>query len=136
MNVENYINKHTDINYCEAIIHPDGTIEDARPSHIEALILYSNETKDELSEKMPMEASPISWLVDYTGCVSLWYDTCLLPETLNSLQLSTIKELIKNKIIKNPYIGKMLKEKSIIERNQRYIQTGEWYDIEQQEIIL
>ena len=134
MLVKDYIIQHNDIYYCEAIIYPDGTIEDARPSHIEALLKATNEDREIINEKMPIEASPAAWLVDYTGCIAIWYNDALLPESFNAKQASTISKLITNNIVKNPYIGYMHKEMSIIKRNKHYLETGEFYEVNKIEI--
>ena len=130
MNVLDYIKQHNHINYCEALIYPDGTIEDARPSHTEALIRATHENRDIICEKMPISASPAQWLVDYTGCVAVWYDFAYLPESLNDSQIQTIMELVEAKILSNCFVGYMDKELSIIKRNQIFSETGEFYDID------
>ena len=134
MTVQEFIKQHNHVNYCEAIIFPDGTIEYANPSHIEKLIQITNEDRDDLSIKMPWDASPVPWLVDYTGCVALWYEFCYLPESFNIKQSFTISELLKADIIANPYIGNMLREKAIIERNRHYAETGEFNEVESKTI--
>ena len=127
--------QHDDICYCEAIIYPDGSIEDAKPSHIEKLISLCEESREEINYKMPVDASPLAWLVDYTNCVSLCYNSCYLPENITDQQINTITELIKNNVIANSYLCIMSKELSIINRNKHYIATGDFYDIEKCEIM-
>ena len=134
MTVTEFIKQHNYINYCEAIIFPDGTIEYANPSHVEKLSKITNEPREELANKIPIEAGIVAWLADYTGCVVLWYDFCYLPETFNTAQAFTIAELLKEKIIANPYIGHQLREKAIIERNKKYLETNEFEDIERKKI--
>ena len=56
-----FIENYHHINYCEVIIHPDGTIEEARPSHLESLIRYMNLPREVIYELMPISDSPISW---------------------------------------------------------------------------
>lgn len=46
MNIDGYIKNHTDICYCEAIIYPYGTIEDAIPSHVMKLCEIYNSSKN------------------------------------------------------------------------------------------
>jgi hypothetical protein len=134
MKVKDFVEQHKHINYCEAIIFPNGDIEYANPSHTEKLISITNEPKEELDRKIPIDAGPVAWLVDYTGCVVLWYDFCYLPEQFTSAQAFTIAELLKAKIVHNPYIGHQLKEKAIIERNNLYRETGKFKEIEKKEI--
>lgn len=134
MKVKDFIEQHKHINYCEAIIFPNGDIEYVSPSHIESLVKATNENRDYLDKKIPIDASVVAWLVDYTNCIALWYDFCYLPEQFTIQQTFTISELLKAKIIMNPYIGHQLKEKSIIERNILYRETGEFKEIEKKEI--
>ena len=129
MTVKEYIKQHNHINYCEAIIYPDGTIEDAIPSHTEKLFRIINISKQKILDIMPEDASPLAWLVDYTNCVSIWFDNGFIPENITKAQINSINELLKHNIIKKPYVAYMKKEKSIIERNQYFIKTGEFIDI-------
>ncbi len=135
MFVNDYIQQHDDICYCEAIIYPDGSIEDAQPSHVEKLISICEESRQEINNKMPFDASPLAWLVDYTKCVSLWYNSCYLPENLTNQQIATITELIKNNIISNQYLGIMSKELSITNRNKNYANGGNFYEIKKRKFI-
>ena len=53
--------------------------------------------------------------------MSLWYNSCYLPENITDQQINTITELIKNNVIANSYLGIMSKELSIINRNKHYV---------------
>ena len=134
MNVIDFINQHHHINYCEAIIFPNGDIEYATPSHIEALLKIINEPRVDIQKKMPMDASPINWLVDYTNCVALWYDFALLPEQYNSNQEKSIYELIKSNVLHKDFVGYMRKEISILNRNKQFAKSGIWYDVNAENI--
>lgn len=132
MNVDNFIKNHNYINYCEALLFSNGEIEYAIPSHIESLISVTNLTRQQVAELMPIEAGPVQWLVDYTNCVSLWYDFCYLPENITTEQNNVIQKLVDNGILSKQYIGYISKEKAITERNQIYRDTGKWTDIERE----
>lgn len=95
-----FIENYHHINYCEVIIHPDGTIEEARPSHFESLIRYMNLPREVIYELMPISDSPISWLVRKTECVAVWYKHQLLPfKEITKAQRYVLKELANaNKI--------------------------------------
>ena len=95
-----FIENYHHINYCEIIIHPDGTIEEARPSHIESLIRYIGLPREVINEMMPISDSPISWLVRKTECVAVWYKHQLLPfKEITKAQRYVLKELANaNKI--------------------------------------
>ncbi len=101
MDIDDFIENHTHINYCEAIIHPDGSIEYARPSHVETLIRITGEDREVIYKKMPITASPIFWLIDYTRYISVWYDGYVKPDTCTKEQEESIKKLIDNNIIIN-----------------------------------
>ena len=89
-----FIENYHHINYCEVIIHPDGTIEEARPSHLESLIRYMNLPREVINEMMPISDSPISWLVRKTECVAVWYEHQLLPfKGITKSQGYVLKEL-------------------------------------------
>ena len=89
-----FIENYHHINYCEIIIHPDGTIEEARPSHIESLSRYIGLPREVINEMMPISDSPISWLVRKTECVAVWYEHQLLPfEEITKAQQYVLKEL-------------------------------------------
>lgn len=106
MDIKEYINTHKDyINYCEAIIYPDGSIEDAIPSHTEKLIEITKEDRDILCDKMPIEAGPVAWLVDYTNCCSVWYNMGMLPENLTKEQEYTIEKLKEHGILSSDFVA-------------------------------
>ena len=96
-----FIENYHHINYCEIIIHPDGTIEEARPSHIESLIRYIGLPREVINEMMPISDSPISWLVRKTECVAVWYEHQLLPfKGITKSQGYVLKELASSNKIK------------------------------------
>lgn len=101
-----FIENYHHINYCEVIIHPDGTIEEARPSHTESLMRYMALPREVIYELMPISDSPISWLVRKTECVAVWYEHQLLPfEEITKAQQYVLKELASaNKIKLNTSI--------------------------------
>lgn len=98
--LDNFIREHHYIQYCEAIIYPDGEIEYANPSHVEALLRITGENRKVIDDKMPITASPIFWLIQYTKCVALWYDGYIQTELITEEQKATIQKLQKHKIIK------------------------------------
>lgn len=100
MPVSKFIKNHNHINYCEAIINREGLIGYVKPSHIYSLIAETGMTDDEVYDLMPASAIPINWLVEYTGCCSVWYEGVICPSTITSAQKNTLKLLRENKIIK------------------------------------
>lgn len=104
MNVKDYINQHDAINYCEAIIYPNGDIEDANPSHIYKLINVTKLPQKTINILMPDNAAPLEWLLGFTGCVSIWYDL-FKYDSITDEQLNTIQELVNHNKLFNGIIG-------------------------------
>lgn len=93
------------INYCEIIIDKEGMIIIANPSHTEAMLRLTGETRDIIYKKMPIYASPIHWFVKYLEYVSVWNKFQLIPETINIFQMKTLELLEYNGFIKyNPEV--------------------------------
>lgn len=88
------------INYCEIIIDKDGKIIIANPSHTEAMLKLTGETKEIIYNKMPIYASPIHWFVKYLNYVSVWFNFQLIPENLTFAQYETLNLLEQNGFIK------------------------------------
>lgn len=102
MSVHEYIKQHKHINYCEAIIDKDGLIIDVKPNHIQTLIRETGLSQDEINTMMPTSCSPIDWLVDYTGCIAVWYEGVIIPTTgFTKKQKESALLLVENNIIKN-----------------------------------
>lgn len=72
--------KKTFINYLEVIIHPDGTIEYAVPSHMIKLTEIYGKTSEEMFEDYYASGNvgaildPVEWICKQTGCISVWTD--------------------------------------------------------------
>lgn len=115
MNVQEYIKQHKHKNYCEAIIYPDGSIEDAERGHVYKLIDASGLGKDTIDKMMPIFASPIHWMISYTKCISLWYHFYIYNEITDDQQL-TINELKNHGIIHPDSVGKFTDEYNVCER--------------------
>lgn len=64
--------KQTFRDYLEAVILKDGTVEYAVPSHTEKLISLTGIERETLYDMIPVNASPLEWLLSYTGCVCVW----------------------------------------------------------------
>ena len=100
MNVEQFIKQHEYINYCEAIIDKEGMIQYVRPNHVQTLIRETNLPEDLIWAMMPIEAAPIDWLVNFTGCVSVWFDLLYKPKDgITPAQETAIQKLIEAEII-------------------------------------
>lgn len=77
--IDDFIENHSFINYCEAIIFPDGDISYACPSHQNAILNFLNMSVEEAMDIIPMCASPIHWLVDKSGCIAVWTNGYIKP---------------------------------------------------------
>lgn len=99
--IDTFIKEHHHINYCECIIHKDGLIEYAVPSHVEMLIKITGEDRDVIYYKMPIDASPIIWLIEYTGCIAIYTNAYLKPKISTKEQEFTLQKLINSKLTSN-----------------------------------
>lgn len=126
-NINDYIDQHNDICYCEAIIYPDGTIEDCIPSHQLKLIEITNKKnninnpydKNLLLNIIPLEADVNNWLICYNNVVALWYNFCFY-NIMNDKQKYSIQKLINNNILSNNYRCIYTDEKRRIELINEY----------------
>lgn len=93
------LHKQKFINYMEAVILPSGEIQYAIPSHLEKLLAITGEDREVIYEKMPIWASPIQWLCEYTGCISVWSDFYAGTPTTDE-QKKSLKKLIDEGLTK------------------------------------
>lgn len=77
--IDDFIENHSFINYCEAIIFPDGDVSYACPSHQNAILNFLNLSIKEAMDIIPICASPIHWLVDKSGCIAVWTNGYMEP---------------------------------------------------------
>lgn len=118
------------INYCEAIILPNGDIEYAIPSHQHKLkeiwgVPYNpySETPSRAEQVLwnivPPEADVCEWLCEDLKCISVWYNYVVIPINYTEESLNSYLELVKNKCVSKESLIKVSIEKSLINlRNQ------------------
>lgn len=99
-----FLKTYKHIRYFECIMYPDGTLEEARPSHTYKLCeIYDNtKTLQEIEELIPLSISPIEWLLNKTGCIALWYQSIMIDERnqqLTDIQKKNIEILMERNII-------------------------------------
>ena len=99
MTKDEFIKQHNYINYCEAVIAPDGDVEYALPGHVYKLAAIAEESQDELDNMMPMRAAPLYWLVEHTKYASVWYNQFILPHGYTGKQIETLQALCDAGII-------------------------------------
>ena len=105
---EEFVEQHGHINYCEAVIWPNGHITYINTSHMklmQKLFCRAKGIKDNLSSiskyctdnNISLLDLGLYYYCNSTGCVCLWYE-CYLGSP-NELQKDTMKYLAQNKII-------------------------------------
>lgn len=106
LEVEDFIKQHNHIQYCEAILYPDGTISYVKPSHTETLIRATGMTHKEVYEEMPITANVMSWLLDKTRCVAIYYDGYVEPpnKKITLAQKIALKKLTESDIVSFKYL--------------------------------
>lgn len=107
LEVEDFIKQHNHIQYCEAILYPDGTISYVKPSHIETLIRATGMTHKEVYEEMPVTTPGVmSWLLDKTRCVAIYYDGYIEPpnKKITLAQKIALKKLTESDIVSFKYL--------------------------------
>lgn len=113
MRVAEYIKNYKQDCYCEVIIKPNGMIELAQPSHTMKLVELSKESYETICNKMPVNAGPVYWLVEYLNCVSVWYESYIYCNKITQKQLDTIEKLKKANCIAKDAVGILSKELEI-----------------------
>jgi len=90
--------KNVFVNYLEVIIDQEGVVHYAVPSHQEwlinkAIVVLGLSSREELYDECPDEyaLSPMEWLTEVTGCVSVWDDHFIGNPT--NKQIKTMREL-------------------------------------------
>lgn len=107
LEVEDFIKQHNHIQYCEAILYPDGTISYVKPSHTETLIRATGMTHKEVYEEMPVTTPGVmSWLLDKTRCVAIYYDGYIEPpnKKITLAQKIALKKLTESDIVSFKYL--------------------------------
>lgn len=81
--------------YLEVIIRKDGTIEYAVPSHQKKLESIARAAYGIYFEMMlaTVQGDYLQWLVDTTGCISVWNNFCVKPPECTPAQMESLKRL-------------------------------------------
>ena len=125
MKCVDFIKQHEYKNYCEIVISPTGDIEYATPSHIYKLMAITGKSREELKQIMPMRASPIHWLVEYTGYCVCWYSSFILPIGYGKRQIAVIRRLMRHGIMSNVTTGIITHEKTVCDAWAKFEETGD-----------
>ena len=99
--IKKFITHHNKnfICYCEIVIHPDGDIEYAIPSHQETLIRITGIDRDVLRDTLSIKCDMMKELCNITNCVSVWYNYYITPDFITKEQLHSLKLLKQEKCI-------------------------------------
>lgn len=122
LNIKDYIEYHNKMeyfNYCEAVIHPNGDIEDADYGHINTLKRISNLPDKIINVIMPNNAAPLLWLSGLTKCIPIWYDY-FIYDSISKEQLDSLQELVNNNILRNGIMGYQTNEYERCELLKKY----------------
>ena len=72
---------------CECLILPDGQVEEPIPSHISRLAQLTGADTAVLRKYVEKNMEPLFWLVEYTGCMSVWQTRVVSPSSPTQEQL-------------------------------------------------
>lgn len=94
MKVMEFINAHReDEDGCECLILPDGSVEEPLPSHINRLAELTGQPTAFLYDKMEKSMEPLFWVVEFTGCMSVWQTRVVSPSNPTKAQLDALELL-------------------------------------------
>ena len=103
--VMEFLNAHReDDDPCECVILPDGGIEEPLPSHIGKLAEIAGADSAVLNGHMEKSMEPLFWLVEYTGCMSVWQTRVVSPSTATQEQEDTLEELYDAALLSPGYL--------------------------------
>ena len=77
----------------ECLILPDGSVEEPLPSHIGRLVELTGMDAGALHGRMEKNMEPLFWLVEYTGCMSVWQTRVVAPTVPTGQQQAALEEL-------------------------------------------
>lgn len=112
--------------YCEVVIHPNGKIEYAVPSHERKLLkVYAKQnhlTEDQAFDKaVEWGADYIDRLMHETGCVFIWYGSLYNGTNLTKKQVKAINNLIKTGCISDKCLNDIIDYSPFNTRYERLI---------------
>lgn len=105
MKIMEFINAHReDEDYCECLIHPDGEVDEPLPSHIGRLIEIAGEDSATLNGQMEKNMEPLFWMVEYTGCMSVWQTRVVAPTQPTQVQEDVLEMLYDAAFLSPKYL--------------------------------
>lgn len=104
VSLQEYLATKLVYNDVELIIFPDGKVMAAEPSHQECLLKLCMEkyglTRDEMWQVIPVSCDVLDWMVQDSGCVSVWPVGYYVPEKITKEQSNILRKLILSKYVK------------------------------------
>lgn len=80
------------IRYFAAIMRPDGRTIFVRNGHTNTLAaIYGNGDMSRAWADMPIDAHPMGWLVEKTGCIVIDYNGVIMPENTTADQFAALE---------------------------------------------
>lgn len=89
---------------CECIILPDGSVDEPLPSHISRLIELTGRESAWLHAQMEKGMEPLFWLVEYSGCMSVWETRVVSPSKPTQQQLEALEQLLDGAMLSPKYL--------------------------------
>lgn len=89
---------------CECVILPDGSVEEPVPSHINRLIDLSGKDSVWLHARMEKGMEPLFWIVEFTGCMSVWQTRVVSPANPTQEQMEALEELQDGAMLSPNYL--------------------------------
>lgn len=99
-----HIHQGDETEECECIIHPDGSVDEPLPSHINSLIELTGRDSSWLHAQMDKGMEPLFWLVEFTGCMSVWQTRVISPSKPTQAQQDTLEELRNGALLAPKYL--------------------------------
>ena len=94
MKVMDYIAAHRDDDdSCECMVLSNGEVEEPLPSHIGKLTELAGIETKVLHARMEKHMEPLFWMVEFTGCMSVWETRVVSPSEPTAEQMETLEVL-------------------------------------------
>lgn len=87
------------INYCEAVIYPNGDVEYCIPSHQETLLRICNISKEEFAKRIFSCDEIMIELCNESKCIATWYNMYINPNEITEKQFESLCLLRNNNCI-------------------------------------
>ncbi|GAA0071739.1 hypothetical protein UT300003_32640 [Clostridium sardiniense] len=101
LDVEEFIENHRHINYCEAIINKNGKVCYVKPSHTYTLERMSGIDRNILyKEKISIYDSPLHWLLNYNKAIAIWSNGFISNKEPTKESVDALKKLIEAELVR------------------------------------